>query len=251
MIGYEGDPNMNILVYGAPGSGKTHLAAEIASKRMTLLYDIDLGASTINKFPKEIKDNLVILQHTEFADLNKIYQMLLKNNTAEKWNQFFAKNKIQVKIDKPFEAVIIDSLSELQRQMERELSAVTLSDKLSSIQNIKPLRIQDWGAISDLTESVVADAFGRLPLIFVATAHEQMIENENMDEVFGTPKLRGQLAFDIGKHADIMGRLAIAKTGQRVLYTKSEKKWQAKSRSPLDPVIVNPKLTEIIKKGTK
>ena len=138
MIGYSGDSNINVLIYGAPGSGKTHLAAEIAKEKMTLLYDIDLGASTINKFPQEIKDNLVILQHTEFADLNKIYQMLSTNNTAEKWNQFFAKNKIQVKIDKPFEAVILDSLSELQRQMERELSATTLANKMSSIQNIKP-----------------------------------------------------------------------------------------------------------------
>ena len=249
MIGYKGDPNMNILVYGAPGSGKTHLAAEIASKRMTLLYDIDLGASTINKFPKEIKDNLVILQHTEFADLNKIYQMLLKNNTAEKWNQFFAQNKIDIKIDRPFEVVILDSISELQRHMERELSATTLSDKMSSIQNIKPLRIQDWGAVSDLTESVVADAFGRLPLVFVATAHEQMIENENMEEVFGTPKLRGKLAFDIGKHFDLMGRLTTAKTGQRVLYTKPEKKWQAKSREKTDGVIVNPNLNKIIEEN--
>ena len=249
MIGYEGDPNMNILVYGAPGSGKTHLAAEIASKRMTLLYDIDLGASTINKFPKEIKDNLVILQHTEFADLNKIYQMLLKNNTAEKWNQFFAQNKIDIKIDRPFEVIILDSISELQRHMERELSATTLSDKMSSIQNIKPLRIQDWGAVSDLTESVVADAFGRLPLVFVATAHEQMIENENMEEVFGTPKLRGKLAFDIGKHFDLMGRLTTAKTGQRVLYTKPEKKWQAKSREKTDGVIVNPNLNKIIEEN--
>lgn len=249
MIGYKGDPNMNILVYGAPGSGKTHLAAEIASKRMTLLYDIDLGASTINKFPKEIKDNLVILQHTEFADLNKIYQMLLKNNTAEKWNQFFAQNKIDIKIDRPFEVIILDSISELQRHMERELSATTLSDKMSSIQNIKPLRIQDWGAVSDLTESVVADAFGRLPLVFVATAHEQMIENENMEEVFGTPKLRGKLAFDIGKHFDLMGRLTTAKTGQRVLYTKPEKKWQAKSREKTDGVIVNPNLNKIIEEN--
>ena len=249
MIGYKGDPNMNILVYGAPGSGKTHLAAEIASKRMTLLYDIDLGASTINKFPKEIKDNLVILQHTEFADLNKIYQMLLKNNTAEKWNQFFAKNRIDIKIDRPFEVIILDSISELQRHMERELSATTLSDKMSSIQNIKPLRIQDWGAVSDLTESVVADAFGRLPLVFVATAHEQMVENENMEEVFGTPKLRGKLAFDIGKHFDLMGRLTTAKTGQRVLYTKPEKKWQAKSREKTDGVIVNPNLNKIIEEN--
>ena len=249
MIGYEGDPSMNILVYGAPGSGKTHLAAEIASKRMTLLYDIDLGASTVNKIPKEIRDNLDILQHTKFADLNKIYQMLLTNNTAEKWNQFFVKSKINIKIDKPFEVVIIDSLSELQRQMERELSAATLSAKMSSIQNIKPLRIQDWGAISDLTESVVADAFGRLPLIFIATAHEQMIENENMEEVFGTPKLRGKLAFDIGKHFDLMGRLTTAKTGQRVLYTKPEKKWQAKSREKTDGVIVNPNLNKIIEEN--
>ena len=133
--------------------------------------------------------------------------------------------------------------------MERELSATTLSDKMSSIQNIKPLRIQDWGAVSDLTESVVADAFGRLPLVFVATAHEQMIENENMEEVFGTPKLRGKLAFDIGKHFDLMGRLTTAKTGQRVLYTKPEKKWQAKSREKTDGVIVNPNLNKIIEEN--
>ena len=251
MIGYKGDPNMNILVYGAPGSGKTHLAAELAEEYQTLLFDIDRGAMTTLNLPKKVQDNLVVIQYTEFKDLDTIYQMLANNNTVDKWNKFFKRQGIDITIEKPFEAVIIDSLSELQRQMETELSQNDFNKSMRSITDIKPLRIQDWGAISSLTESVVADAFGRLPLIFVATAHEQMIENENMEEVFGTPKLRGKLAFDIGKHADIMGRLTIAKTGQRVLYTKSEKKWQAKSRSPLDPVIVNPKLTEIIKKGTK
>lgn len=244
---YEPSSMSNILIYGAPGVGKTHTASMIAKDYKTLLFDVDLGAATTSNLPQEVQDNLVILQYTEFADLNTIYQMLYKNNTVKQWNSFFKRIGIDLKLDKPFEAVIIDSISELQRQMEEELASNKLEDKLQSIENIKPLRIQDWGAVSNLTESVVADAFGKLPIIFIATAHEQMIENENIGEVFGVPKLRGKLAFDIGKHFDLMGRLAFAKSGQRVLFTKEEKKWQAKSRGSMKDVIVNPDINKIIK----
>lgn len=237
------------MIYGAPGVGKTHIAASIAKDYQTLLFDIDLGAGTVNNLPKEVQDNLVILQYTEFKDLNTIYQMLLKNNTPEQWNKFFKQNGLDITIDKPFEAVIIDTLSELQRHMEAELSTTNLQQKMQDLTNIKPLRIQDWGAVSDLTEAVVADAFGRLPLIFIATAHEQMIENEDLEEHFGVPKLRGKLAFDIGKHFDLMGRLAFARSGQRVLFTKEEKRWQAKTRGKLDPIIINPDLVKIVDGG--
>jgi len=236
----------NILIYGTPGSGKTHLACLAARERKTLLFDIDHGAKTIENLPKEAQKNIVPIQYTKFSDLNEIYQMLAKNNTAEKWTAFFKKKGIDLKIDKPFEVVILDSLSELQRQMELELRNESLDDKLRNPQNIGPLRIQDWGAVSELTETVVSDAFGSLPITFICTAHEQMVENENTGETAGTPKLRGKLAFDIGKHFDFMGRLTFARSGQRVLITRTEKKWQAKTRGQHDPIIVEPDINDIL-----
>lgn len=248
MRAYEPSRLSNILLYGAPGVGKTHIAASIAKKYRTLLFDIDLGASTVGNLPKETQDNLVVLQYTEFKDLNTIYRLLL-SNTPNQWNKFFKQNNIPIEIEKPFEAVIIDTLSELQRHMENELSTTNLEQKMQNLSNIKPLRIQDWGAVSDLTEAVVADAFGELPIVFIALAHEQMIENEDLGEYFGVPKLRGKLALDIGKHFDLMGRLAFARSGQRVLFTREEKKWQAKSRGKLDSIIVDPDLVKIIEGG--
>src|SRR5699024_422644 len=236
----------NILIYGTPGSGKTHLACLAARERKTLLFDIDNGAKTIENLQKEAQKNIVTIQYTKFSDLNEIYQMLAKNNTAEKWTAFFKKKGIDLKIDKPFEVVILDSLSELQRQMELELRNESLDDKLRNPQNIGPLRIQDWGAVSELTETVVSDAFGSLPITFICTAHEQMVENENTGETAGTPKLRGKLAFDIGKHFDFMGRLTFARSGQRVLITRTEKKWQAKTRGQHDPIIVEPDINDIL-----
>mgnify|MGYP001350165379 CR=1 FL=1 len=238
--------NDNILIYGAPGSGKTHLACLAARERKTLLFDVDHGAKTIENLPKEVQENIVPIQYTKFSDLNEIYQMLAKNNTAEKWTEFFKKKGIDLKIDKPFEVVILDSLSELQRQMELELRNESLDDKLRNPKNIGPLRIQDWGAISELTETVVSDAFGSLPITFICTAHEQMVENEDTGETAGTPKLRGKLAFDIGKHFDLVGRLTFARSGQRILITRTEKKWQAKTRGQHDPIIVEPDINDIL-----
>lgn len=238
--------NDNILIYGAPGSGKTHLACLAARERKTLLFDVDHGAKTIENLPKEAQKNIVPIQYTKFSDLNEIYQMLAKNNTAEKWTALFKKKGIDLKLDRPFEVVILDSLSELQRQMELELRNESLDDKLRNPQNIGPLRIQDWGAVSELTETVVSDAFGSLPITFICTAHEQMVENEDTGETAGTPKLRGKLAFDIGKHFDFMGRLTFARSGQRVLITRTEKKWQAKTRGQHEPVIIEPDIKDIL-----
>lgn len=244
------DPNQNnysnILIYGAPGTGKTHLACLAARDKKTLLFDIDHGARTIENLPKEIQKNIIPIQYTKFSDLNEIYQMFAKNNTADQWTTFFKKKGIDIKLDRPFEVIILDSLSELQRQMELELRNESLDEKLKNPQNIGSLRIQDWGAVSELTETVVSDAFGSLPIIFICTAHEQMVENEDTGETAGTPKLRGKLAFDIGKHFDFMGRLTFARSGQRVLITRTEKKWQAKTRGQHKPVIIEPDIKDIL-----
>lgn len=240
------DKLKNILIYGAPGSGKTHLTCGIAKDKLTLLFDIDNGAGTIRNIPSDIQKNIIPLVYTEFKDLNNIYIMLKDKNTPEQWNKFFKDNNLTIKIDRPFEAVIIDSLSELQRKMTLELSPDSIEDSFKEPSKMKPLRIQDWGSVTKLMELVVSDSFGSLPLIFICTAHEQMIENDLIGETFGIPKIKGGLAYDIGKYFDLMGRLAFARTGQRVLYTKTQKKWQAKTRGKHEPVIVEPTMEDIL-----
>lgn len=240
---FQETTNSNILIYGAPGSGKTHLALTAAKDKYTLLFDIEQGAQTVSNLSKEYRDNIFILQYTEFSDIDVIYR-LLKENTVEGWNNYLERVGIKERVKKPFEVVILDSISELQRQMELELSPTNFAIKLKDPTAIKPLRIQDWGAIADLTETVIADAFGKLPIIFIATAHEQLVEDQ-LGNTVGVPKIRGKLAFDIGKHFNFMGRLGFARSGERVLFTRTYKQWQAKTRYNHKEIIVNPSMEDI------
>lgn len=236
-----------ILLYGQPGSGKTYLAGTVAEKYYTLFFDVEHGSKTLQNLPEETQDNIIVLEYTDFSDLNEVYKRLSKHNTKEEWDKFFKIKGLDIQVKKPFEAVVLDSLSDLQRQMEKELSNTSVTTALASPQNVGTLRIQDWGAVSTLTEMVVADAFGNLPMIFITTAHEQVnINSETGNIILGHPKLRGQLAQDIGKHFNFVGRLGFAKTGQRVVFTKTANGFQAKTRGNQEPIMINPKMKDII-----
>lgn len=235
----------NMLIYGAPGTGKSHTAFTAGKHFYTLVLDVDWGAKTLKNLDKEIQENVVVLRYTQFSDLNDVYQMLLKNNTPEKWEAFFKQKGIKFKPKKPFECVVIDSLSELQRKMRLELQGVEVIEKMKNPANARSLKIQEWGAVSDLTATTCSDAFGMLPMVFIATAHEQMITDDVSGLIAGTPLLNGKIAFNIGKYFDLVGRMAMTRDGQYAMMLKPEKKWQAKTRDNLPDVMLNPTIGKL------
>lgn len=221
-----------MLIYGAPGTGKTHLGLTVALTRYTLYCDTDRGLKTFNKVSKmypEVADNIVMLEIMDtFSDLNELYQMLLKHNTVKQWNAFFKKKGFNIEVKKPFEAIVVDTMTELQRIFVEQLQVDDVLAKMKDPLNISPLRIQDWGSIKDLTVAT-SKAFRDLPIDFVCLCHEEVKTIEETKQTMGRPLLQGSSANDFGKYFDIEGRMVV-RQGKHVIVTAPHGVFEAKSR---------------------
>ena len=80
------------LVYGASGTGKTHLMGTVGELGRTLIIDIDQGIKTLRNAPDLLKahytDNITVVDFTKFQDLNEAYK-LVEANDPKKWSQKF------------------------------------------------------------------------------------------------------------------------------------------------------------------
>lgn len=236
-INYHGH---NILIFGAPGTGKTRFIGTMALKLYTLLLDVDDGSETIKYMPVEVKQNIVVVKMTKFTDLDQIYKLMTKND-PKLWSEHLTKangGKVVV-IDKPFEAVAIDTWSELQYEMVDEIRPGDSMLAMQDIKKMQALQIQDWGKVMDLTKLAIK-CFKELPVTFVASFHEQLLKDDLSGGVFGLPSLQGKVAYDIGKYFDIMGHMTMTQDGKYAIATKGHARWQAKSRIPCASMIVDP-----------
>jgi hypothetical protein len=250
MTTQDSKDNMNILLYGSPGVGKTRFIASVSSKLYTLLLDVDDGHRTIRYLPQEMSSNVVVVRMTDFTDLDMLYKLTKKNDPAE-WTAYLNKNNSgkPIKIDKPFEAIAIDTMSEMQFEMIEEIrpggdSTVAFGD----MKKLQGLQIQDWGKVIDLVRLAIR-AFKDLPITFVATFHEMIIKDDLAGGIYGLPSLKGKdLPSEIGKYFDVVGHMTMTQDGKYALATKGHAKWQAKSRIPCDAIIIDPSYEKLIAK---
>ena len=72
------------LVYGASGTGKTHLMGTVGELGKTLIIDIDMGIKTLMSAPDIIKakytDNITVVSFDKFQDLNEAYKLVEAND---------------------------------------------------------------------------------------------------------------------------------------------------------------------------
>lgn len=240
---------LNLLIYGAPGMGKTRFMGTVAKHYYTIFIDCDNGTKTLKQLPKEVLQNMVIIKMTAFTDLDKLYKLIAKNDVAT-WNSFFQSINLPVKVAKPFEAVAFDSFTQLQLIAIDELKKGNTLDIMGNLGKAEQLQIQHWGVIGDFMRKVV-EAFTALPITFIGAVHEKMDKDELSGGIYGLPNLKGQFAFDISKYFDIMGRATKSQDGKFCLITAPQQRWQAKTRIPLPPAIVDPTYTHIFDVNSK
>lgn len=247
------DLHLNILAYGEPGCGKTRFLGSVAEVLYTLGADVDNGFKTLRYVPKEWLKNFVPIRVDAFADIDKLYKLVLKNDPDLWEREFNTVNKVMrdkndpayVRVLKPFEAIGIDTWSELNwivKEAKRSLLGKQGGGSLVWRENIQ---IQDWGNILDLHQ-LAMEAFRDAPITFICNMHEQIIQDEKTKLIRGIPSLNGKLAAELGKYFDIVGHMSVNAQGEYIMETKTASRFQAKSRLPIDKTIKNPTFKGIL-----
>ena len=209
----------NCVIYGAPGSGKTSLAATAPDP---LFLDFERGAAASVRAVGV--DNVRILEVRDMEQVRNAYNYLASGKH-------------------PFRTVVLDPVGELMR-----LCLNSVVGKYSSRRQYDDLpSMADWNkALSDMIKLLTA--FRSLPIHCVVTAHASIPEHEEdtvkplvSGKQFG-PFLEGAM--------DLLAYLHVEQDASgnsvRRLVTESTPTIRAKNRGgKLSAVIEEPNLTEI------
>jgi phage nucleotide-binding protein len=195
--------HLSLLVYGAPGSGKTWLAGSAADAGVsTLVLDAESGTMTIRD------SNADVLTIDSMRTLRESYR------------------EIKAAIDAgtfAYDLVVLDSLTEIQKLHIDELSQG----------GTKPLAIKQWGEVIDSTRRTVR-AFRDLPchVLVLALSKEVSDDGGGGDTIIRVrPSVHGSsLPHELGGFFDVVGYAGISEGKHMIAFAGSERV-MAKDRS--------------------
>lgn len=163
------------VIYGAPGVGKTTIACSLKDARI-FVFDIDKGLHTARVMRAEQK---LPLSNVKYATINNTLEF--EQASLWLWNNL-----------KQFDLIVIDTATELQRMMVREVC------KLGNV--LVPGRDQ-WGIVREMSEKLLVD-FRNLDKDVVYLAHEAFDSKAQK----WTPSFDGRFSTDYAKLVDYIGR---------------------------------------------
>lgn len=219
------------LVYGASGTGKTHLMGTLGELGRVLVIDIDQGVKTLQSakdlHQKGWADNLMAVSFDVFKDLDAAAQLVAANDPA-KWNKAFGLSGDDA-ITEPFDWVVWDTWSEIQWYMLEELRAKDAEMKGHGLNFRKNVQIQHWGMMTDLNKLAVQE-LRKCQVNQVFTMQEKIDKDEVSGQVYGGPAIHGKMVQEMPAFFDIVVHTYTDLGGNFCATTKSKGRFPGKSR---------------------
>lgn len=203
-LGSPGDDRGKWLLHGPQGSGKTTLASTIAEVGPTLMVDLigERGTRSIKGSPYE--KNIQVIRPTSVTQLDDIFWELDKGQH-------------------PYEAVILDSLTALQKMTMRFLMGHDETAVREIRQGVAPAQIQTWGQALDIMTDTATFWYGLAeeghakPIHVVMTSQTKEDRNDDL----------GILSLDVDVQRGARGIMKAVP--DYILYTEVEEDLEADS----------------------
>lgn len=173
---------MTLLLKGAPGSGKTTKAAHFPNP---VFFNFDNNLSGLKKLPKEIRDNVMVMDPSTDKDGKTIVGHLIWKNFVTQLTEI---------ADSPIKyTIVIDSLTTLASKL--------IDFILGSSEPSAKMQIQHWGDFSRYLKWL-GEKFlcaNDLDKHVIIIAHEQIEKDELTQSIIYTLNIGGSLrsSFDL------------------------------------------------------
>ena len=225
------------LVYGASGTGKTHLMGTLGELGQVLIIDIDQGIKTLRNAPDLLQahynDNITVVSFDQFKDLDEAYK-LVHANDPKLWSKKFG-----VEITEPFDWIAWDTWSEIQWYMLEELRSKDSEMKGVGLNFRKNIQIQHWGMMTDLNKLAVQQLRScRVNQVF--TMQEKLDKDELSGAIYGGPAIHGKMVQEMPTYFDIVVHTYTDLSGGYCATNKAKGKWPGKTRLGVGQEYKNP-----------
>ena len=225
------------LVYGASGTGKTHLMGTLGELGRVLIIDIDQGIKTLRNAPDLKKagynDNITVVSFDKFNDLDEAYK-LVKANDPKLWSKKFG-----VTIDQTFDWIAWDTWSEIQWYMLEELRSKDSTMKGNGLNFRQNVQIQHWGMMTDLNKLAVQQ-LRACDVNQVFTMQEKLDKDELSGQIYGGPAIHGKMVQEMPTYFDIVVHTYTDLSGNYCATNKAKGKWPGKTRLGVGQDYKNP-----------
>lgn len=233
------------LVYGASGTGKTHLMGTLGELGKVLIIDIDQGIKTLRNAPDLLQahynDNITVVSFDQFKDLDEAYK-LVHANDPKQWTRKFG-----VDITEPFDWIAWDTWSEIQWYMLEELRSKDSNMKGNGLNFRQNIQIQHWGMMTDLNKLAVQQ-LRACSVNQVFTMQEKLDKDELSGAVYGGPAIHGKMVQEMPTYFDIVVHTYTDLSGGYCATNKSKGKWPGKTRLGVGQEYKNPTAKQLFTK---
>jgi len=223
---------LNMLIYGAPGSGKTTLAAtaqDVPEMQNVLYIDVESGSLSIAH--RSDIDVVRIYNYAQFSKVHEFLRLHCQYRDAGDDGKLAGLAEAVGAEPKPYNTVVIDSLTEIQKQVMYMLLGIEVGHAQLDLIPETP-EFREWGQSAEMMRLLVR-SFRDLPMNVIFVCAEQEVENERK-QLLRRPALPGKLGTEIMGFLDVVGYLATAhgEDGdlRRRLYITPGRTFQAKHR---------------------